>query len=108
MKKKITNEYISKSDVMFVSMPVDGMVTHDYAQGFADAIDAVLAIPPTHEQHVQRVGDLISRAALFNALANVKTLEEAFVAIQNAPEVDAVSREEYANDKAIWMRRVIE
>lgn len=34
--------------------------------------------------------DLISRAALFNSLANVKTLEEAFAVIQNAPAVDAV------------------
>lgn len=54
------------------------------------------------------MNDLISRAALFNSLANVKTLEEAFAVIQNAPAVDAVSREEYAHDKAIWMRRVIE
>ena len=37
-------------------------------------------------QHVQRVGDLISRAALFNSLANVKTLEEAFAVIQGMPE----------------------
>lgn len=32
--------------------------------------------------------DLISRAALFNSLANVKTLEEAFAAIQNAPSAE--------------------
>lgn len=51
--------------------------------------------------------DLISRAALFNALSSVKTLEEAFAVIQNAPAVDAVSREEYAHDKEIWMMRVI-
>ena len=54
------------------------------------------------------MNDLISRAALFNSLTNVKTLEEAFAAIQNAPEVDAISREEYAHDKAIWMRRALE
>lgn len=48
------NEYISKSDVLFVSMPVDGMVTHDYAQGFADARDAVLAIPPAPVREVKR------------------------------------------------------
>ena len=31
--------------------------------------------------------DLISRAALFNALANVKTIEEAFAVIQRIPAV---------------------
>ena len=30
--------------------------------------------------------DLISRSALFNSLSNVKTLEEAFAVIQNAPD----------------------
>ena len=53
------------------------------------------------------MNDLISRAELFNSLANVKTLEEAFAVIQNAPAVDAISREEYAHDKAIWMRRAL-
>lgn len=32
--------------------------------------------------------DLISRAALFNALANVKTIEEAFAVIQGMPEAE--------------------
>lgn len=33
------------------------------------------------------MNDLISRAALFNSLANVKTLEEAFAVIQRIPAV---------------------
>ena len=44
----------------------------------------------TAAEEGKRVTDLISRAALFNSLSNVKTLEEAFAAIQNAPAVDAV------------------
>ena len=32
--------------------------------------------------------DLISRAVLFNSLANVKTLEDVFMLIQNAPSAE--------------------
>lgn len=45
-------------------------------------------------QHVQRVGDLISRAALFNALANVKTLGEAFAVIQGMPAAERYTEDE--------------
>ena len=38
----------------------------------------------------EKMTDLVSRAALFNALSNVKTLEEAFAAIQNAQTADGV------------------
>ena len=87
---------------------------HEQVKKVMDLVDEwarKLMAMPNADQHAQRVGsvgDLISRAALFNSLANVKTLEEAFAVIQNAPAVDAVSREEYAHDKAIWMKRVIE
>lgn len=52
---------------------------------------------PNADQHAQRVGsvgDLISRAALFNALANVKTIEEAFAVIQGMPAAERYTESE--------------
>lgn len=54
-------------------------------------------INPNAERDSQRVGsvgDTINRAALFNALANVKTIEEAFAVIQGMPAVERYTESE--------------